>query len=139
MRTIKNKIFKLNLMIAAGAALLFFILPGSALAADCSTSGSPPTSKKAGVTASGTDINNCLKGNKIFIDLNNIINFLGAGVGVVVTGAIIVGGIQYIMAGGNPNSVSAAKKRITDALIALLAFLFLYGFLQWIVPGGVFS
>jgi hypothetical protein len=140
MQTLKNKFLKLNMVMATAMIALFvFWLPGHAFAADCSTSGSPPAKGKAGVTANSTDINNCLKGNKIFEDLNNIINFLGAGVGIVATGAIIVGGIQYAAAGGNPNAVTAAKKRITDALIALLAFLFLYAFLQWIVPGGVFS
>jgi hypothetical protein len=145
MQTLKNKLLSLNMvMVAATVAVFIFCLPGVAFAAGCDTGGKPPTVDKngkavAGVTANSADINNCLKGNKIFEDLNNIINFLGAGVGIVATGAIIVGGIQYAAAGGNPNSVTAAKKRITDALIALLAFLFLYAFLQWIVPGGVFS
>jgi len=64
---------------------------------------------------------------------------LAAGVGLVVVGSIIWGGIQYAVAGNNPNAVSAAKKRIMDSLIALLAFLFMFGFLQWIIPGGIFN
>lgn len=64
------------------------------------------------------------------------LNFLGAIVGLVVTISIVVGGIQYASSADDPSKVAAAKKRILNAVIALVAFLFLYGFLQWLVPGG---
>jgi predicted small integral membrane protein len=80
-----------------------------------------------------------ISGTPIVKDLNDIIKFLSAGVGVIVTGAIIVGGIQYMTAGDNPNAVAEAKKRITNALIALIAFFFMFMFLQWLIPGGVFK
>jgi len=67
------------------------------------------------------------------------IDFLSVGIAVIVTVMIAIGGIQYASAGGDPQKVAQAKKRITNALLALLAFLFLYGFLQFIVPGGVFK
>ncbi|CAN5400391.1 hypothetical protein BH10PAT3_BH10PAT3_5520 [soil metagenome] len=66
------------------------------------------------------------------------INLLSALVGVVVVGSIIYGGIQYSSAGGDPQKVASAKKRILNALVALIAFIFMYAFLQYIVPGGVF-
>jgi hypothetical protein len=78
------------------------------------------------------------KNNPIVKDLNQAVNFLSAAVGVVVVGTIILGGIQYTMAGDNPQALGAAKQRIINGLIALLAFLFMYAFLQWLVPGGVF-
>jgi hypothetical protein len=71
--------------------------------------------------------------------LNPIVNILSAGVGVVVVGVIIVGGIQYMMAGDNPQAVAAAKKRIINGLVALVAFMLMFGFLQWLIPGGVFN
>ncbi len=58
-------------------------------------------------------------------------------VGLVVVAMIVLGGIQYSSASGNPQAVAAAKKRITNALIALVAYLFIFAFLQWIIPGGV--
>lgn len=64
------------------------------------------------------------------------LNFLGAVVGLVVTISIVVGGIQYASSADDPQKVAAAKSRIANAVIALVAFLFLYGFLQWVVPGG---
>ncbi len=77
--------------------------------------------------------------NPIIKDLNTIINFLGALVVVVIIGSIIVGGIQYSLAGGGSDTTKQAKKRITDSIIALAIFLFTYAFLQWLIPGGVFQ
>lgn len=76
--------------------------------------------------------------NPIVKDLNAVVNFLSIGVGVVVIGMIIVGGIQYSMAGDNSQATQAAKQRIMNAAIALLAYLFLFAFMQWLIPGGVF-
>lgn len=70
---------------------------------------------------------------------NPVINFLTAVVGIVVTIAIIIGGIQYSTSADDPQKVAAAKARIINAVLALLAFIFLWAFLQWLVPGGVFN
>lgn len=64
------------------------------------------------------------------------LNFLGAIVGLVVTIAIVFGGIQYASSADDPSKVAAAKSRIINAVIALIAFLFMFGFLQWLIPGG---
>jgi len=82
--------------------------------------------------ASGSD--NC-----IAEDIQLAVNFLSAGVGIIITMVIIFAGLQYLTARDNPQAVQAAKTRITNAVIALIAFVFVYAFLQWIVPGGVFS
>ena len=71
--------------------------------------------------------------NYIFI----LINVLSAILGIVITISIIIAGIQYSASAGNPQAVEASKKRITNAALALLTFAFMYGFLQWIVPGGI--
>jgi len=67
------------------------------------------------------------------------LNFLGAVVGLVVTISIVVGGIQYSSSADDPKKLAAAKERIRNAVIALIAFLFLFAFLQWLVPGGGFN
>jgi hypothetical protein len=66
------------------------------------------------------------------------INGLSAIVGVVIVLVIIVGGIQYAASADDPSRVSAAKKRILNAILGLVTFIFMYAFLQYIVPGGVF-
>lgn len=65
------------------------------------------------------------------------INILSALAGVAIAGSIAYGGIQYSMAGNDPQKVSAAKARIRNAIIALLFFIFGYGFLNFLVPGGL--
>lgn len=93
------------------------------------------------VNCDGTDAagqQECLRNNPIMGWIRVAVNFLSAGAGVVITIMIIVGGIQYAGAGSNPQAVLAAKKKITSALIALVALAFIYSFLQWLVPGGIF-
>jgi hypothetical protein len=67
---------------------------------------------------------------------NPLISAMAAAVGLVVVISIILGGIQYASANADPQKITAAKQRITNAVIALLCFLFLYVFLQWLIPGG---
>jgi hypothetical protein len=71
--------------------------------------------------------------------INPLVRLLSALVGVAVTISIIVGGIQYGSSGGDPQRVTQAKNRIRNSVIALLAFMFLYAFLQFLVPGGIFN
>lgn len=90
-------------------------------------------------TGTAAQLEACVQANPIVNRLEEIINFLSIGVGVVVVAVIIFGGIQYMTADGSAQATAAAKSRITNALIALLAFIFTYAFLQWLVPGGVFN
>jgi hypothetical protein len=83
--------------------------------------------------------NNCLQNNVLVKDIQLLVDVLSAGVGVVVVGSLIVGGIQYSFAGDNPQATSAAKNRIINSLLALAAFFLIFAFLQWIIPGGLFS
>lgn len=77
--------------------------------------------------------------NPIIQDINKIVAFLSGLVAVVITGVLILGGIQYSLAGDKAEAVAAAKKRIINALIALIVFILIFTFLQWLIPGGIFS
>lgn len=82
---------------------------------------------------------NCASGvNPILGYLAGIINFLAAGVGIVVAIMITAAGVEYITARGAPQKVEDAKRRITNAIIALVTFIFMYAILQWLIPGGIF-
>ena len=70
--------------------------------------------------------------------LVTFINILAGLVGGIVVIMIIVGGIQYSTAGDDPQKVQGAKKKISNALLALFTFIFMFAFLQWVVPGGLF-
>lgn len=76
-------------------------------------------------------------GNIIDDYVNPFIKLMTALIGVAIVISIVLAGIQYSSAGGDPSGVAAAKKRITAAVIALVAYAFLLGFLQWLVPGGL--
>ena len=67
-----------------------------------------------------------------------IFRFLSAGVGLVVIGSIVVAGIQYSASRGNPQATEASIKRITNAIIGLLVYLFMFAIANYLVPGGMF-
>ncbi len=69
--------------------------------------------------------------------LQPFINFLAALVGVVVVISVVIGGIQYSTSAGDPQKASAARARIRNAIIALITFIFLYGLLNFLIPGGI--
>lgn len=77
--------------------------------------------------------------NDIYEELRNIINFLSAGVGIVVVGVIVVGGIQYASSSGDPQKTGAAKTRIAQGITGLILWLLSSVILNFLVPGGIFS
>lgn len=81
---------------------------------------------------------NSLYANPIYDVLFAAIRFLTAGVGIVIVAVVIVAGIQYITASGEPPKQAAAKMRIINALLALLLFMFTFAIIQFLVPGGLF-
>lgn len=75
--------------------------------------------------------------NKMFEYVNYGIAVLSAMAGVIFVIMVVWGGIEYSSAGGDAQRVAAAKSKVTNAIIGLIAFGLLYGFLSWIVPGGI--
>lgn len=79
----------------------------------------------------------CISNNPIVLIAKAVINFMNVVVGVLVVAVIVWSGILYASAGGNPGKTAEAKNRIINAIIALVMYIFLFAFLQWLVPGGV--
>lgn len=75
--------------------------------------------------------------NPIISYITAIVNFISAGVGIAIIANVMIGGVQYMMAGGNPQATQAAIQRITNAFIALFAFIFMWAFFNWLIPGGI--
>ena len=69
--------------------------------------------------------------------INPMIVFLSAMVGIAVTIGIVSGGIQYAAAGSDPGAVAKARAKIRNSIFALVAFLFLFALVNWLVPGGL--
>ncbi len=76
--------------------------------------------------------------NPVLDMLFALLRFVSAGVGLVVIGSIIWAGIQYSTSRGNPQSTEASIKRVTNAVIALLLYIFSFAILNFLVPGGLF-
>jgi len=77
--------------------------------------------------------------NPIIILLADVVNFLLVGVFLVVIGAIVVSGVQYMISQGNPQATTKARERIVSSVIALVLYALMYALLQWLIPGGVFG
>jgi hypothetical protein len=71
--------------------------------------------------------------------INPAINLLTACFGIIAVISIIAAGIQYASSTGDPQKVSKAKQRITNTIIAIVCYFFLYAFLQFLIPGGIFN
>lgn len=129
-----NRLKRLVFSLVAVLSMLFILSPVIASASPASS-----VNYVKNIAATPIDCNkdltkeNCGITKYVFI----FINVLSATLGIVITISIIVAGIQYSASAGNPQAVEASKKRITNAALALLTFAFMYGFLQWIVPGGL--
>ena len=76
-------------------------------------------------------------GGPIMIYLVMVIQYFSSAVGLIIVLMIVIGGIQYITSAGDPGAIRAAKNRITNAIIALMAFFLMFAVLNFIIPGGI--
>lgn len=67
------------------------------------------------------------------------INILTAGVGIAAVGGIVYGAILYTSAGGSPEQVKKAMGIITNVVIGVVAYAFMYALLNFLIPGGIFN
>lgn len=70
--------------------------------------------------------------------INPAVLLLTFSFGLIAVVSLIIGGIQYSASQGDPQNVAKAKKRIADTLLAVVAYFFLFTFLQFLIPGGLF-
>jgi hypothetical protein len=128
-----KRIIRLLILPVLAMSTLVFAAPSVAYA--CATDGSEiPTSFFGCVKKSGTG-----ESNPIFVGLLTVFNFLAVGVGVVVVGGIIYGGILISAGGGDAARTKQGTTLITNSVIGLVAFMFMYAFINFIVPGGLFK
>ncbi len=66
-----------------------------------------------------------------------VLNVLMIGVGAAGVIGLVIAGIQYATASGDPGQMTKAKSRITQIVIGLVAFGLMWAFLEWLIPGGV--
>jgi hypothetical protein len=83
--------------------------------------------------------NNPNSGGAIVAYLKTILQLLGGAVGLFIILMLIIAGIGYITAFGDPTQIKNAKGRVINALTALLLYLMMFALLQFLVPGGIVS
>lgn len=115
-----------------GCILVFTLLIGSSMqvvgAESC-----------GGVDTAILDCEAGTKTNGVFSLLLMAINILTAGIGIAAVGGIVYAAIQYTSAADNAEQISQAKTKITSVVVGLVLFVGMYGFLQYIIPGGIFN
>jgi hypothetical protein len=94
------------------------------------------------LSANAATVKVCTSNNPCTTFINKYISpfilLLTALVGVLAVVSIIVAGIQYSMSADDPGAVSKAKNRIFQTVIGLFAYFFLFAFLNFLIPGGLF-
>lgn len=119
---------RLRLLLSAGALSGLLAVPATAYGACL----------KLSIAVGG---NKCVDegtgGGLILNYLKAFLKFALAGVGAVIVLMIILAGIQYITAAGDPTNIKAAKDRLMNAIIALFLYIFAFAILSFLVPGGL--
>ena len=79
------------------------------------------------------------RGGPIVFYLVQVLKLLSGIIGGIIVLILVMAGINYITSAGDPNGVKTAKKRIQNALTALILFLMMYAILNLLVPGGILT
>jgi hypothetical protein len=111
---------------------------------DTPPSSAPPTSPGGGTTTTSSDPGGGSLGGDdpllpgqgqfptVWDLILRVVNILLAFAGLVAMGAIIVGGYQYITAGGIPDRVQIAKMTLTYAIVGLIIVVAVFAALQFV-------
>ncbi|PLS81072.1 hypothetical protein CYG49_02975 [Candidatus Saccharibacteria bacterium] len=128
-------------IVASLMMLAVTLLPSPAvLAVDCGPGEVETSFKFDGDNCLPADKNNAnIEQNAIYVVLLSIVNFLAAGVGLVIVGGVIYGAFLYITANGNAGKSQQGITIIVNAFIGLVLFIFMYAIINYLVPGGLFK
>lgn len=76
-------------------------------------------------------------GQGIYTILRLIVTILTYGLGVAATIGVVIAGVMYLTAKDSPDKVAAAKKRLIEVVLGLVAWAMMAAVLNWLIPGGV--
>lgn len=131
-----------NLSLAILISLIIFLgigflgAPGQVHAAKCEKGEvqlSVPIMGEECVSGSKDDFSKTL----IVTYMRWLLRFAALGFGLVMTVMLSIGGVQYITAQDNPQAIQAAKKKIFNAIISLVLFIFAFAIINYLIPGGL--
>jgi len=81
--------------------------------------------------------NNASSGGAIIFYLKLVLKLVNSLIGGIIILVLVIAGIQYITAAGDPANIKRAKGRIINATVALVLYLMMFAILNFLVPGGV--
>ncbi len=93
----------------------------------------------AGVDTAIIKCNSGSGGGALFEVLSIILNVVTYGVGAAAIIGVIITGYQYMTARDNSAQVAKAKNRLLQIVIGLVIWVFFWGILQFLLPGGLFG
>lgn len=124
------KIKQTLVILALIVGLVVLFMGPSVYAADCNNDGVEDTS----ILPCGPDGKDNIWGL-----LRIVVNTLTAGIGIVAVAGVIYGAILYTSAGGSMEQIKQAKMIIYNVAIGLVTYAFMYSFLNFLIPGGLFN
>lgn len=122
----------ISLIILATFGCIFTYQLSFTASADCA---GVPTSV---IECKGDKVTKDIEKTGLWDLLNQAVNILSAGVGVLAVGGIVYGSIRYASSGGNAEQTKKAKDIIFNVVLGLIGYGFMYAFLNWLIPGGLF-
>lgn len=106
------------------------VAPSPAYAADCSDSADGGISGGAGC-AQGKDQQEDLFGsNGVFKTITNVLLFIIGAISVIM---LIIGGIRYVVSGGDSSAVTAAKNTILYAVVGIVVAILAYALVNFVI------
>lgn len=88
--------------------------------------------------AKGTDqATNLFGATGMFTTISNVLLFIVGAISVIM---IIIGGLRYVVSGGNSSNVTAAKNTILYAIVGIVVAVLAYAIINFVIgsftPGG---
>lgn len=110
------------------AALLSVVLAPSSLAFDRSM-------MEGATAAKGVDQATTLFGTAgVFTTVSNVMLFVVGAISVIM---VIVGGLRYVVSGGNSGNITAAKNTILYAVVGLIIAIMAYAIVNFVIQSFV--
>lgn len=78
-----------------------------------------------------------VNGEGIFCIVGIGLNILTYGVGILGTLGLVISGVQYATAAGDPARMTKAKSRIFQIVIGLVLYAIMYVLISFLIPGGL--
>jgi len=129
MRTIKNVILSLTLLVAGCTVVPATVMSGSAFAA----TGDAKDRICKGINNGG----GCTTGEEFGDIMVNIVNIILYIVGAVAVLMLVIGGLRYVLSGGDSSQTKSAKDTILYAIIGIVIAFAAYAIVNFVVANLV--